>query len=47
MDGFAIYNTLARLTCQIDIWNDGLAASMASVILCLPNATVHMPANAG
>ncbi|MGR3754500.1 MULTISPECIES: ClpP-like prohead protease/major capsid protein fusion protein [Edwardsiella] len=46
MDGFAIYNTLARLTCQIDIWNDGLAASMASVILCLPNATVHMPANA-
>ena len=46
MDGFAIYNTLARLTCKIDIWNDGLAASMASVILCLPNATVHMPANA-
>ncbi len=46
MDGFAIYNTLARLTCKIDIWNDGLAASMASVILCLPNATVHMPSNA-
>lgn len=46
MDGFAIYNTLARLTCKIDIWNDGLAASMASVILSLPNATVHMPANA-
>ncbi|MNJ32710.1 ATP-dependent Clp protease proteolytic subunit 1 [compost metagenome] len=46
MDGFAIYNTLARLSCKIDIWNDGLAASMASVILCLPNATVHMPSNA-
>lgn len=46
MDGFAIYNTLARLTCKIDIWNDGLAASMASVILCLPNAIVHMPSNA-
>ncbi len=46
MDGFAIYNTLARLTCKIDIWNDGMAASMASVILCLPNATVHMPSNA-
>ncbi|WP_323929295.1 ClpP-like prohead protease/major capsid protein fusion protein [Aeromonas caviae] len=46
MDGFAIYNTLARLSCKIDIWNDGLAASMASVVLCLPNATVHMPSNA-
>ncbi|AVJ17471.1 peptidase S14 [Serratia sp. MYb239] len=46
MHGFAIYNTLQRLTGQVDIYIDGLAASMASVIACLPNATVHMPSNA-
>ncbi|NUU67043.1 Clp protease ClpP [Enterobacteriaceae bacterium BIT-l23] len=46
MDGFAIYNTLARLTAKVDIWIDGVAASMASMIACLPGATVHMPENA-
>jgi len=46
MHGFAIYNTMQRLTGKVDIYIDGLAASMASVIACLPNATVHMPSNA-
>lgn len=46
MDGFAIYNILSGLTARIDIYVDGMAASMASVIACLPNATLHMPENA-
>lgn len=46
MQGFAIYNTLARLKAKVDIWVDGMAASMASMIVCLPGATVHMPENA-
>ncbi|MGL4727004.1 MAG: ClpP-like prohead protease/major capsid protein fusion protein [Scandinavium sp.] len=46
MQGFAIFNTLSRLKAKIDIWVDGLAASMASVIICLPGATVHIPENA-
>lgn len=46
LDGFAIYNTLKRLTGSVNIFIDGLAASMASVIAMLPGATVHMPANA-
>lgn len=46
MQGFAIYNTLARLKAKLDIWVDGVAASMASMIVCLPGATVHMPENA-
>lgn len=46
LDGFAIYNTLKRLTGTINIYVDGLAASMASVIAMLPGATVHMPSNA-
>ncbi|STB73547.1 head maturation protease, ClpP-related [Citrobacter koseri] len=46
MQGFAIYNTLARLKAKVDIWVDGVAASMASMIVCLPGATVHMPENA-
>ncbi|PKA32514.1 peptidase S14 [Cedecea lapagei] len=45
MQGFAIYNTLARLKATVDIWVDGLAASMASMLICLPGATVHIPAN--
>lgn len=45
MQGFAIYNTLARLKAKVDIWVDGVAASMASMIVCLPGATVHMPEN--
>nr|WP_162287036.1 ClpP-like prohead protease/major capsid protein fusion protein [Pantoea stewartii] len=46
MQGFAIYNTLSRLKGEVDIWVDGVAASMASMIVCLPGATVHMPENA-
>lgn len=46
MDGLAIYNTLSRLTANIRIFIDGIAASMASVIACLPNAKVYMPENA-
>ncbi|MEB8638651.1 Clp protease ClpP [Cronobacter muytjensii] len=45
-DGFAIFNTLKRLSGQINIFIDGVAASMASVIAMLPGATVHMPSNA-
>ncbi|WP_444654912.1 ClpP-like prohead protease/major capsid protein fusion protein [Citrobacter portucalensis] len=46
MQGFAIFNTLSRLKAKLDIWVDGVAASMASMIVCLPGATVHMPKNA-
>jgi ATP-dependent Clp endopeptidase proteolytic subunit ClpP len=46
MQGFAIYNTLSRLKATMDIWVDGVAASMASMIVCLPGANVHMPENA-
>jgi ATP-dependent Clp endopeptidase proteolytic subunit ClpP len=46
LDGFAIYNTLKRLTGTVNIHVDGLAASMASVIAMLPGATVHIPSNA-
>jgi len=46
LDGFAIYNTLKRLTGTVNIHIDGLAASMASVIAMLPGATVHIPSNA-
>lgn len=46
LDGFAIFNTLKRLSGQVNIYIDGLAASMASVIAMLPGATVHMPSNA-
>jgi len=46
MDGLAIYNTLSRLSASVRIFIDGIAASMASVIACLPNAQVHMPENA-
>ncbi len=46
MQGFAIFNTLSRLKAKVDIWVDGVAASMASMIVCLPGATVHMPENA-
>ena len=46
MDGFAIFNILSGLTAQIDIYVDGMAASMGSILACLPNATLHMPENA-
>lgn len=46
LDGFAIFNTLKRLSGQVNIFIDGVAASMASVIAMLPGATVHIPSNA-
>ncbi|WP_077886071.1 ClpP-like prohead protease/major capsid protein fusion protein [Escherichia coli] len=46
LDGFAIFNTLRRLTGVVNIYIDGLAASMASVIAMLPGAQVHIPENA-
>ncbi|MEB5748666.1 ATP-dependent Clp protease proteolytic subunit [Leclercia adecarboxylata] len=46
LDGFAIFNTLKRLSGAINIYVDGIAASMASVIAMLPGATVHIPSNA-
>lgn len=46
VDGFAIYNTLARTSANKTIYIDGLAASMASVLAMLPGATVRMPENA-
>lgn len=46
LDGFAIFNTLKRLSGKVNIYIDGLAASMASVIAMLPGATVHIPSNA-
>lgn len=46
MDGFAIYNILAGLTAKIDIYVDGMAASMGSILACLPNGTLYMPENA-
>lgn len=45
LDGFAIFNTLGRLTGEVNIYIDGVAASMASVICMLPGATVHIPEN--
>lgn len=46
LDGFAIFNTLKRLSGKVNIYIDGLAASMASVIAMLPGATVNIPSNA-
>ncbi|GAA3704297.1 Clp protease ClpP [Oceanisphaera sediminis] len=46
MDGFAIFNILSGLSAKIDIYVDGMAASMGSVLACLPNGTLHMPENA-
>ncbi|ELI7109622.1 Clp protease ClpP [Salmonella enterica] len=46
LDGFAIFNTLRRLSGVVNIYIDGLAASMASVIAMLPGAQVHIPENA-
>lgn len=45
-EGFAIYNTLKGISGKLDIYIDGVAASIASVIACVPNGTVHMPENA-
>ena len=45
-EGFAIYNMLKGISGKLDIYIDGVAASIASVIACVPNATVYMPENA-
>lgn len=44
-EGIAIYNILKAHPAHVDVWIDGLAASMASVIAMAGNV-VHMPANA-
>ncbi|ENZ7758307.1 ClpP-like prohead protease/major capsid protein fusion protein [Klebsiella aerogenes] len=46
LDGFAMFNTLQRLSGTVNIYVDGIAASMASVLCMLPGATVHIPSNA-
>lgn len=46
LDGFAIFNTLKRLPGAVNIYIDGIAASMASVLAMLPGARVHIPENA-
>jgi len=46
LEGFTIYNLLKGITGKVNIYIDGIAASIASVIACAPNATVHMPENA-
>lgn len=46
LDGFAMFNSLKRLSGTVNIYIDGVAASMASVIAMLPGATVHIPSNA-
>lgn len=45
LDGFAIYNMLRGITGSLNIYIQGVAASIASVIACAPNATVHIPEN--
>ncbi|OCH31830.1 peptidase S14 [Aliivibrio fischeri] len=45
LDGFAIYNMLRGITGKLNIYIQGVAASIASVIACVPNATVHIPEN--
>lgn len=44
--GYAMFNALLAHKGKLDIYIDGVAASMASVFLCVPNATVHMAKNA-
>ncbi|MBX9754650.1 MAG: ATP-dependent Clp protease proteolytic subunit [Pseudomonadaceae bacterium] len=44
-EGMAIYNLLRSLPANVDGYVDGLAASMASVVLMACN-TIHMPENA-
>lgn len=43
-DGLAIFNALQESTAQVHTWNDGLAASMAAVIL-MAGKTVHAAKN--
>ncbi|WP_305817539.1 ClpP-like prohead protease/major capsid protein fusion protein [Photobacterium leiognathi] len=45
-EGFAIYNLLSALPGKLNIYIEGFAASIASVIACVPNATVYIPSNA-
>lgn len=43
-DGLAIFNALQNSTAEIHTWNDGLAASMAALIL-MAGSTVHAASN--
>lgn len=45
LEGFTIYNMLKGISGKLDIFIDGVAASIASVIACVPNASVHIPEN--
>lgn len=44
-DGLAIFNALQNSSAEVHTWNDGLAASMAAVIL-MAGSTVHSAKNA-
>lgn len=44
-DGIAIYNLLKNHPARVEAWVDGLAASMASVVLMSADV-IHIPANA-
>lgn len=43
-DGLAIFNALQNSTAEVHTWNDGLAASMAAVVL-MAGSTVHAAKN--
>lgn len=43
--GIAIYNMLMQKKCRKEVWIDGIAASIASVIACAGDV-IHLPANA-
>ena len=45
-EGVAIYNILKGIKGKLSIYIDGLAASIATVISSVPNATVYIPENA-
>ena len=43
--GIAIYNMLMQKNCRKEVWVDGIAASIASVIACAGDV-IHLPKNA-
>ncbi len=43
--GIAIYNMLMQKNCRKEVWVDGIAASIASVIACAGDV-IHLPVNA-
>ncbi len=42
--GIAIYNLLSQKKCEKEVWIDGIAASIASVIACVGDV-IHLPKN--